>query len=284
MTKDFISISPRIPKQSKPVIVLGAQRSGGTLVMKCLASHPSVIAYLTEPLNPNSQFRKLNNNPKAIADVLLHQGHYDVGVLRLTYDMFGANMKQYIKQRKVTVIHVIRDNVLRNQISLTINHFARIGKAKTTSHTYGERKNWEKIYIDPDLYVSKAMRLRKRQTGVVSELAALPNDIITVRYTDFVGQDGSTATHDTIPVTTSIRLCERLGIPIRTLSPVGLKKLNNLPLKALIDNWEDVKRAILRSPLADLLEDEKPWKFVDGKWEFIPDENISDDRSVATPT
>jgi len=103
------------------------------------------------------------------------------------------------------------------------------------------------------------------RAGAINRMKKAKLNVLTIEYAEMVGGEGNTA--PIISLEVARRICMHIGVCEYPLS-CELKRVHQHPLKAMIENWQDVELVIANSEFAQYLEHEMAWRNVGGKWKI----------------
>jgi hypothetical protein len=235
-------------------LIVAAIRSGGTFLAHCLSNHSQIYCDRAESLHHRSVWcTALKADRRHLLAALLNQSGYRVSMCKLTYvQAFKEGTWGWIIKRQPRVIWLYRENVLRQALSVYLNRQVRqAGVLKRPQHTFRDAKPIT-VEVEPRRFVRLARSLNVCDKEAKARLAAL-REVLPLTYVEVVG--GENAKADRLPLATTKRVCEFLGVGYELLR-CELKRVNPFPMHEMIGNWRDVRKAIKGSEFADLLEAE----------------------------
>ena len=238
-------------------ILLAARRSGTTLLIDCLNSHPEVDcvkrAFGLEKKIKNStpdnhaggfflyRMKNLSNRMRyytrrqALVNDFLRDDIFTPGAdfpaagFRLIYEMSAKypQIAQWARQKDARVIHLIRGNLLKTYISTVT---AAIHKMRHPRE--GAEIRTVKIHIDPQELLTE---LNKR-VALIEEQRQLFSDCHCheVFYEDFVADRTKE----------SVRMLRFLGVDESRELTTDLLKINPESLSDLVENYEEICAAL----------------------------------------
>jgi hypothetical protein len=225
---------------ASPAIIIAGVRTGGTYLAHCLSNHPRIFCDRGEALNGRNKWFRLCKNQVRVLDCLIHQPFYHVSMCKLTYaQALNKAVWRYIVTKRPHVIHLVRQNVLRQVVSLCINNAQRDRPA----HTFVDLPAAH-VRLEPQQVLAIMHKITEQANGVRKRLEKLPH-VIELEYTSLIG--ANTKWEDSrltfLQETTCQSICEFLGVPVMALG-AELRRLNPQPLPEIITNWREVKAAV----------------------------------------
>jgi len=233
----------------KPAVLIATSRSGSTMLMHCLDSHPQIGCERYEPLNSDGPWMKrTDNNRKAVMRILWERPGYQVAMFKMTYRHIKWIGFDLFYTYNPVIIHLHRDNSLRAILSSMINTAAVKGELDYVSHSYEPlpppkiEVPLKKLWMELDKYETAVKNMRKqlKETGFPityltyeqltnnQHVFRLPADVESVIY--------SALRVDDYPMTNQ------------------LVKLNSYPLNETIVNWDEVREEFSNTHYAKYLE------------------------------
>lgn len=238
-------------------ILLAARRSGTTLLIDCLNSHPEIDCvkrafglekkiknptldnhaggfFLYRMKNLSNRIRYYTRRQSLVEDFL----RYDIfgpradcpaAGFRLIYEMSTKypQIAQWVKRNNVRVIHLIRGNMLKTYISTVT---AAIHKMRHPRE--GAEIKTVKIHIDSQELL-RELNLRTEQVEDQRRLFG-GCDIREVYYEDFVADRSGE----------SIKLLRFLGVDEGQELTSNLVKINPESLSELVENFGEIRNAL----------------------------------------
>jgi len=179
---------------------------------------------------------------------LLHQPHYVVSMCEVTtHQMSLPSVWEYLVELQPKVIHLYRKNVVRQAVDMEL--------ART--HLQSRHSMVEVPRIQMRMASDVVLRIAQARVQTTMELCkryrAFFADVLDLSYAEIVGGEGMAA--EAIPKATARRICKFLEVP-RAVMGCRLKAINPQPLRVILVNWPEVKKAIAASEFAWCLEDE----------------------------
>lgn len=245
-----------LTRNSRPAIIVAGPRTGGTFLTHCLDAHPEMRWERGEPLHPQRRFKLLGLSDAQIVGLLFETPGYHVSGFRALYGELPTETWQCVAAYAPLVIHLTRANVLRQAVSYLINQMAREGRIPLhPQHTFEEPKQ-TLVHIDPDTLLrtcytmiaeTQIWRALLRETGLT---------VLELDYADLVGFPGLDVPGLAEPA--AIQLCEFLSVPQLSSHAMytRLRKVNKGPLRAIVENWDEVREAVAASDFDWCLGDE----------------------------
>lgn len=231
-------------------IIFGQSRSGSTLLLDLLNSHPDICCD-TEIFNKNELFPKIKplqwfyrQNPSWLAQNKLRKSTCPVYGFKLFFFQVHhpAKFLEWLVKNDWKIIHVQRENIFRqslsNIIALTTNHW----------HRRSEKSNPEKsIHVDP----ARLLRvLKNRSRWKLKEKNLLGNyDHITVNYERHLADK-------TMWQEAANEVFNYLGLPPAAVK-TSLKPTYKKPYSEIIENYNELIESVKNSEFAYMLLQEK---------------------------
>jgi LPS sulfotransferase NodH len=253
MTKGHQSYKDQLMKK---FVILTTQRSGSTVLWRCLDSNPvvSVRGEMFLPRHPGVNtymaFRK-SSTRNQIRHYLANRRNINayfgrffsvwpdaeaVG-FKLMYGQMNSNIRKWIVDNNVSIIHLVRKNTLKIILSRETKNLRQVAHI-----TSGERIKDVKVKLDVDTLVPRISRMADQVQKHREMFSMLP--YLEVTYEDFVSDPGGCAE----------RIFAFLGVSGVDNLELPLKKINPDSVERLIENYAEVRARLLDSPYADLLD------------------------------
>jgi len=247
-------------------ILLAARRSGTSLVIDCLNSHPDIHCvkrafglerkiknptsdkhsggfYLYRTKSIVNRLRYYAGRAGLINDFLYedvfnkNSKNHNTG-FRVIYNMSSKypELADWAKDNDVKVVHLIRKNILKTYVSSLT---APIHKM----HHPREGENISTVKIQLDLKnVIKELNARLNEIDIQRERYASCT-YKEIFYEDFIENQAEE----------SIKLLDFIGADSKHLLKSTLVKINPDSLKQVVENYEEIERALKGSPLEEYL-------------------------------
>lgn len=235
---------------ARPAVIIAGARTGGTFLAHCLSNHSQIFFDRGESLHHGSIWhRNLTLNRVKVLDTLMHQPGYLVSGCKLLYQQaFKCEVWQYILKIQPYVIWLIRENVIRQAVSLLIQQQARRGQATRPAHTF-ETPPPMQIALSPETVLKTARRLVELNKNVAASMGHVQN-VMQLTYEQIIGGQGE-ATR--LPTRIGRAICEFFGIKYEQMG-CELRRINGAPLRDSLMNWPDIEAVISASEMAIHLE------------------------------
>ena len=233
----------------RPAVVFSQPRTGSTFLTHCLSNHPDIFCYRGEALHGGGIWlTQAKVAPVDLLRCLLHQPHYVVSMCEVTtHQMSLPSVWEYLVELQPKVIHLYRKNVVRQAVDMEL--------ART--HLQSRHSMVEVPRIQMRMASDVVLRIAQARVQTTMELCkryrAFFADVLDLSYAEIVGGEGMAA--EAIPKATTSRICKFLEVP-RAVMGCRLKAINPQPLRVILVNWPEVKKAIAASEFAWCLEDE----------------------------
>ncbi len=240
----------------KRFIILTTQRSGSTLLWRYLNGHPNIFAcgemFLAKHggTNAYAAFRKgstkrwLNHyiyNKQNVATYLDHffstgQDFESCG-FKLMYGQNNRNIRSWLIKHNVSIIHLIRENILKKIVS------GETMKARGVAHIKpNEMVEDIKIDLDVNMLIPRISAIAKGIRLNSEKFSMLP--YLEVYYEDFIND----------PPGTAEGIFDFLGVTNVSNLEMPLKKVNPDPVELSIGNYSEVRMKLLGTPYAKYLD------------------------------
>jgi len=250
---------------AQPFLIVAGVRCGGTYLAHCLSNHPSVFCDRGESMHAHSLWRQNKVDAQTLLHILTHQEGYKASGFRMVHSQaFSKHIWRSIVEMKQKVIHLVRDNVLRQATSLIFHRMVRARKVPYFPvHTFEETRPPEKVRIEPGLVIKTCHELTRARFGTYERLMKAGLPVLEVEYSKMVGGEGVTNTFVDLDIARQI--CKHLGVCEYPLT-CDLKRVHSHPLRAMIENWAEVEKVIALSEFVEHLAHEMAWVQRGGKW------------------
>ena len=240
----------------KRFIILTTQRSGSTLLWKYLNGHPNVFAcgemFLPEHggTNAYAAFRK-SSTKRRLSHYIYNQQNvtayldqffstdqvFESCGFKLMYDQNSRNIKNWLIKHNVSIIHLIRENILKKIVS------GETAKARGVAHLKpNETVENVKIDLDVNRLIHRIITVTKEIRLNSEKFSMLP--YAEVRYEDFVND----------PPGTAKGIFDFLGVTNVSNLEMPLKKINPAAVELSIGNYSEVRLKLLGTPHAKYLD------------------------------
>jgi LPS sulfotransferase NodH len=240
----------------KKFVILTTQRSGSTVLWRCLDCNPaiSVRGEMFLPSHPgaNAYAAFLKSSTKYrlyhyIANKRNVAAYFErffsvwpdseaVG-FKLMYGQMNSNIKKWILDHDVSIIHLVRKNKLKTILS------RETMKLRQVSHvSSGDTVEDVKVELDVETLIPRISRMEKEVQKYGEMFSSLP--YLQVTYEEFVNDPNSCAE----------QIFSFLGISSMNNLELPLKKINSDSVEQLISNYAEVRARLLDSPYANLLD------------------------------
>lgn len=226
--------------ENERFLIIAPTRSGGTFLSHALDSHHEIFCERGEVLHRQNPIWKATGTPYNALNLALSLRGYKANGAKLTYAQFGRIGVESLKVLKVSkVIHLYRESALRRIISERVRLMDKANDMRT--HTYEDRPMM-RVFLPVDDLIST---IETYEESV---------QVMAHRLEKYVGSDNYfDLTYETMTdnknvrefhPTTSFIMCHFLGVtPQRFYATIT--KRNPFTLKAMVENYEAVKDAML---------------------------------------
>jgi hypothetical protein len=195
----------------------------------------------------------------SIADLvylLTHQEGYRASGFRVIYKQaFDSRVWPFIVKNQCRIIHLYRENVLRQSVSWLFQQRVRHGREKYFPVHSFDVQEPPKVELNPTAVIEWCDKLQRAVDDARKRLAN--RDVLEIEYSALVGGEGSGTFQ--AAETESRKMCEFLGVGIQSLV-CDLKRVTAFPLRAMLTNWKELRDEVKKSPFAEHLADEIGWR------------------------
>jgi hypothetical protein len=161
----------------------------------------------------------------------------------------------WLVARQPLVLHLTRENLIRQAVSLLLNKQARSDGPKRPQHSFREVQP-VKAALAPALVLQSARNLQAADRRAQKMIAGRMKAWLPLTYAQVVGGEAESA--EWMPPRTTTRVCEFLGVR-RERMRCDLKRVNPYPLRDLLSNWKAVEAAVRGSEFKGCLAEEEFW-------------------------
>ncbi len=175
-------------------------------------------------------------------DIKYNQLRFIAPVLRDLRE--GPFLLEYLRTRKIPILHMVRTNVVHQALSIAI------AERRNVYHNYGGKASSAKVELDVDLMLSYAQwaseetEIFRRATAGIS--------CLEVRYEDIAEECRRAAPDGRLRVES--RLLDELRLFLRVVNdwkrPTSLAKVIDRPYVDVISNYKQVVEGVKNSPFA----------------------------------
>lgn len=236
-------------------IIISTQRSGSSLLVTTLASHPEIECFreifLEENVKPDSYtsfsrasiLRKLQHwfcRRRLVEGYLAQflgkvEGCEAVGFkFMYSQDKLLPQVIDWVEREEIKVIHLIRANVLKKRISRLVSRFRNFAHSTEPVEVC-------RISVEPKRLKQKLDSMSDQVDQYRSRLSHF--DHIEVTYEDLVANQDREI----------MRVLEFLGIGMLTSLSTNLVKVNPNDLSEVIENYDEVVQALRRTKYEQFL-------------------------------
>ncbi len=220
-------------------VVFGIQRTGTTLLITLLDSHPDIFcAGEIFKFNPtrvfHGEFRYSNYQDMKIRDFLEYYYKQNDAYAAVGFKLMLNQLKKYpdiltfLKKNKLKVIQVDRENTLKIYISRQI-------AMKTRLWATGQSVKQNKIYIDSSSLTSELAAInqeKEESTRIASKF-----DHLRVTYEDLLNKKDETI----MKILNFLNVDRNIGLK------TGLVKINSDDLKDIVANYGEIHTSLINS-------------------------------------
>lgn len=255
-------------KTAQPFLIVAGVRCGGTFLAHCLSNHPTVFCDRGESMHRHSVWRQgyTVQAPELLRVLTSQEGYHASGFRMVHSQAFSKHIWREIVNTKPRIIHLRRENVLRQAASLIFHRMVRAHKVPFHPvHTFKEVAPPDKVTIAPGLLLKSCRELVRQSNGADSRMRKAGLSVLTVEYGEMVGGEGEQSIY--VELETAREICGHLGICDYPLT-CELKRVHAHPLRAMIANWAEVERAIVGSEFVEHIAHEMQWVQRGDKWQI----------------
>lgn len=224
-------------------VIVATSYSGGALLCNCLDSHPQVACERDSPLDEQSPWSMwLEAQEEDVLHALWSRPGYRAAGFKLSYRQARRIGPEWLAgEVNGRVIHLHRENVLRQTVSSSINTAVRDGRLQHPHHAF-EQPEVVSIAIEPAWFVEECHRLEMDAAVMLAELVELCEDrMLAFTYADLTRGEGNEI--DGLPDNVAWALCGWLGVSHLPLV-TSTRRVNPQPLSEIVENWDDVLEAV----------------------------------------
>jgi hypothetical protein len=210
-------------------VILSTQRSGTRLLEECLAHHPDVkCGGEVLKVTPGWSTRTLQD--------FFEDGDGKVRVCRLMYNQLTAPVILWLQMNEVRVIHLIREDHVRREVSNWINRQKK-RTGRPSDHAY---ERWKPIQIEVDVpWIIRKIREVQGQIEGFGDLFR-SGPYLEVTYEEMVGREGEEISE--LPAKLSGKLCRFLDLDPHPLTSPQ-RKQNPGDLRSFVLNYDELMEA-----------------------------------------
>lgn len=243
--------------EMQPAVIITNQRTGGTFLAWCLSNHASIHCERGEILHSKNRWSgAYDGDAIRLLDAALHCQFYRISMVKLVYSQaFRKEIREYLVELQPLVIWLVRENLLRQAVSVFLLKMSNKGQVEDRVHTVEDSLSIS-VRLDPGAvlsYMGGLDRRNKRARDVLKDF----EHVLRVTYREITG--GENEGSDRLPEAVGTQICEFLQIPYRPMR-AELKRVNPYPLNELISNWTELKMAVRKSRFSRFVEsDAEDW-------------------------
>ena len=229
---------------SRKYSIVFTQRAGSTFLAHCLDSHIDIGCERGEPahpLHPLSRLFPFATPTEKVLSILNRPG-YKVNIARVNYRHI-RNIEPGLIRSLDGVIHLTRENVLRNIISAYISTMGH-----KPNHSYYDVPN-RKFNFSADTVKVECERYVQNVNETTAYLEALNDNIFSLTYEQITGDAETLFLMDDV----SRELQEYLGVT-NSILMTTLKRTNPQPMNDIIRNYKEIKEILSGTVFEKYLE------------------------------
>lgn len=230
-------------------VILTTQRSGSTFFWRYLNQHPELDVsgeIFLNTLNNDKSYSRYRSN--SLKRKLLHiiyrkqlvnafltwffscSAAYNAAGFKIMYGQLNKQIEQWLFANNVSVIHLIRQNILKTIISLATAEKRGVYHVDEGTHIEPVKVKLDISTLLPEI------KLRCEQIEFYRKKYG------TLRYREVIYED---LTRDLTGET--LKIFDFLGVENRTGMQVPLGKINPDALEEVVENYDEVKKALIGS-------------------------------------
>ena len=237
----------------KPAVLISTSRSGSTFLLNALDSHYQIGCERSEPLNHKTgPWRDVEIDRHQLMNALWSRPGYRVSMFKLSYRQAGWVGLKTIKKRRALIIHLHRENVVRVIASSMINTMAVAGKLNHPTHSFTTPKP-VKVAVDVAKFMNECRKYQGKVAGMVRDLDALDMPVKYLTYEDLIGYEGNEV--EEVQTKTANSICDFLEVNRFPLFS-ETKRINPQPLGEIVENWRELRAALVNNGLGQWCEDD----------------------------
>lgn len=235
-----------------PAALVATNRSGSTLLLHCLDSHPQIGCERNEPLSPREPWARLKVKRHDLMRVLWRRGGYRVSMFKLTYRQLRWVGTEILQENEVRLIHLHRRNALRVIVSSVINTAVVRGEMEHPPHSFEPVRQVATVRLEPEEFVASCHSYLDKVRAMRRRLKGLGLPVLYLTYSDLVGQEGREVRQ--LPVRTVCWICDHLRVD-RYPMYSQTRRINPRPLAEIVENWQEVRAAVVEGGLGRFLSE-----------------------------
>ena len=190
----------------KKFVVVGTQRSGTTYIRHCLNSHPEILCdgelFLKKFPHQSGYFQYIKSLPfgrlrhallrPLLINTFLDRYYQQPGCNAIGFKLMYSEVRwlpyacphvmSYIKKHEISVIHIIRENILKTLISREVARTQNVYHAKSSIEI-------KKIRINTNTLLKGLGKIKRENEWWAEQLSG--GDYMSVTYEEFVADKDS---------------------------------------------------------------------------------------------
>jgi len=229
-----------LTRNPQPFIIVAGVRTGGTLLTHGLDSHPLIHCARGEPWHKRSEWWQLGLTREQLLKLLVNQtGYMASGFKVQSVQLSDPEVCRLLQESEAYIILLSREDTFRQTISELINYKVRRNVTKFVPKHSFEAVPMHSVVLDPEVVQLRQVVLQYTQELAEQVVESLGLRYISLTYEQLVAGEQEISK---LPSSVTKRLCNYLGVPIRTLS-VFLRRVNWQPLDEIIGNLKELEKA-----------------------------------------
>lgn len=219
------------PESPTLFIVLMTGRTGSTLLVEALDSHPGIRA--------RGEIRKHNHAKSTRRQLTRIRRHFASTTRSVDADGFKLKLKdigdeaglaKLLGELDIHVIHLQRRNRVKHAVSLF--NAVRLFKATQNWNLYSEEDQSGPFSIDPAAFEARIQKVEREGRNLTRYVATLDRPTFVVAYEDLLTRRDETLDN----------VFEFLGVPAQ---PVKSAAVKNTPddLRLIVENFDELREA-----------------------------------------
>jgi hypothetical protein len=248
---------------AQPFAIIASMRAGGTFLAHCLSSHPDIFCDRAESLHRHSVWRQQMPDiaPGALLSALLHREGYQASGCRLVYNQsWQPEVMGVLRREMPLVIHLTRDNVLRQACSLVVNRMIRICELDYYPvHTFTpeSERGLPSYTVHPGDILDACREIADADLDAATRMHKVGFTVLPMTYAEITGGEGETRA--LIDSDAGARVCEFLGV-VPMAMRTRLERVHAHGLAQMFANWDDIADSVAGSEFARWLDEEDRWQ------------------------
>lgn len=236
---------------ARPALLITHTRSGGTMLNYALSTHPRIFWTRGEPLLRQMEWGKAfpDASDIQILECITRASFYTVAGCKITYEQLTQDIWEWIAKKKVRVLHLVRENMIRVIVSQIITGMVASQRLpEHRAHSF-EKLEPVKISVNPSAVIAKMVQQEADVERKRARLTDLKLPMLELTYQELTGQQEV----DRLPDAISEKICSFLGVRLEPLR-CDLKRVNSAPLSEIVENWPELEARIRKTKYKEWLD------------------------------